>query len=205
MARTANDDPLDKFRFKIFETSPTTNASGVIVKAKDAEGNELPTDTAPVSTALAGFHDFQLPKSNTNKITYREGDNPNISSISPGLTSFEDVTLSKGISSSKYTWFYDWANSVHSGRDTTSTFNYTIVNSSFEPNAEVRKHLDVVMMDRTGKAVRRWRLFNCFPVNFVPGSDLNATEDGEKSMESLTICYESFREINTDGSEALKI
>jgi phage tail-like protein len=206
MARIADSDPLDKFRFHVYETTPTMGTDNKIVVAKDKDGNPISDESAPINVAVAGFHDFQMPKLNNNKITYREGDNPNIHSVSPGLTTFEDITLSKGITNTANSWFWQWVNLVHAGGDTTSVFDFTTDNKHYEPNLEFRKHLDVVMLDRTGTMVRRWRIYNCFPVNFVPGSDLNASEDGDKSMESLTLCYESFKEIAANGtSENLKI
>ena len=60
------------------------------------------------------------------------------------------------------------------------------------------------MLDREGNIARQWIAYNAFPTAFNPGSDLNASEDGEKSLESLTLGYEDFKEIQVgspDGKE----
>lgn len=193
MARTAASDPLEKFRFEVY-----------ILTSTDDAGNQVTdTETATLDPGTAiGFATVQLPKLTTNKITYREGDNlVNVSSLSPGLSSTEDISLTKGITKGKST-LYDWASSIHSGGDTTADFNYIDGNkAATEPDIN-RKHLRIVMKDRTGKWAKVWDIYNAFPVQFTPGSDLDASADDAKSIESLTIAYESFVEktVNTDGT-----
>lgn len=190
MARSASSDPLEKFRFKI----------DIVF------GTVTPEGGTPKSIVMrAGFHDAQMPKRATNKITYREGNNPETSALSPGLSSTEDIVLSRGLVAENSTGFYKWANQSHQGMATDTPFDFTIEHSATaNPEAEdLRKDLTITVFDRTGTPARRWFVSNAFVVNFVPGSDLNAAEDGEKSLESITLAYEDFYEISADDEGAI--
>jgi len=178
MARICTSDPLEKFRFLV--------------------DFSLPTGGTPVRT---GFHDVQIPKRTTNKILYREGKDADISGISAGLNTMEDIVLSRGVIGTEGTAANDllnWIKTVH--KPTTGS---TGVNASSGPNGTqtYRGEVTIKMLDRDGTIVRAWKVYEAFPVNFVPASDLNAAEDGEKSMESLTLTYEDFQELKvTSGT-----
>lgn len=177
MARSSARDPLEKFRFQLDWTS--TNGSEATPRSR------------------AGFTDVQTPKRSTNKITYREGNDPDISMVSAGLSTMEDIQLSRGLvklDSAEANEFYKWMSSVHK-----PIAGHPGVDGDRDPDAaaeEYRKDLTLTILDRTGAPARKWKLYNCFPVNFVPGSDLNASEDGDKSLEQLTITYEDFEELD---------
>ena len=176
MARSSARDPLEKFRFLV-DWSNTGESEAT-------------------SRSRAGFHDIQMPKRSTSKINYREGNDPDISMISAGLSTMEDITLSRGLvalSTQDDNEFYKWMSAVHK-----PVAGHPGVDGSREADAAAaayRKDVTIRMLDRTGAVVRKWILFNCFPVNFVPGSDLDASEDGEKSLEQLTLGYEDFKEL----------
>ena len=88
MARSAANDPLEKFRFLV-----------------DFEG-----------IGRAGFHDIQMPKRTTTKGTYREGTDKDINQLFAGLSSMEDIVMSRGviaIDASKVSDFYKWVALVH--------------------------------------------------------------------------------------------
>lgn len=184
MARSASADALEKFRFLVTWTNSGEDQS----------------------TALAriGFHDAQMPKRATNVITYREGVDPDINLKSPGLNTFEDVVLGRGLlafdtASVAGREFYEWISSVHSPtsglkkRNDASLSRATAAGDGFASN-NFRKDVTIKMLDREGSVVRQWTLYQAWPTNFVPGSDLDAGEDGEKSIEQLTLAYEDFKE-----------
>jgi phage tail-like protein len=175
MARSSVVDPLEKFRFALRWSS-------------DAGSENTPL------TRL-GFHDFQMPKRSTTKGTYRDGIDPDINQLFAGLSSMEDVVLSRGvITADPNNEFYKWVSAVHN--PTTGHVGRNAL-AARAPNAashEYRKDVTIQMLDREGNVARQWTLYNAFPVNFVPASDLNAGEDGEKAMEALTLAYEDFRE-----------
>ncbi len=175
MARSSKVDPLEKFRFAV-----SWSSSG------DSEKTPL---------VRLGFHDVQMPKRATNKMSYREGIDPDINQLAPGLSTMEDVVMSRGvIITDANDEFYKWMSAIHNpttghvGREALSA------RASNAAAAHYKKDVTVQMLDREGKVARQWTLYNAFPVNFAPASDLNAGEDGEKAMEQLTLAYEDFRE-----------
>lgn len=180
MARSSSVEPLEKFRFLV----SFSNTSG-------SEATELDR---------AGFFEVQMPKRNTNKVQYREGNDPDIFMLSAGLSSMEDITLSRGqiASNAGTNMLYRWMSAVHKpnatitaagakGKDTTRTPDIAAY--------EYRKDVTISVLDRSGTVARKYVLLNAFPINFVPGSDLNAGEDGDKMIESITIAYEDFVEV----------
>lgn len=183
MARSSSVDPLEKFRF-IVEWSSDGNSEG---------------------TALvrAGFHDIQMPKRTTNKGTYREGIDPDVSQLFAGLSTMEDVTLSRGLlaGAADKQELYKWARSVHKGSPTDGSLDVTVARSRPAASNTYRKDITIKMLDRAGGVARQWLLSNAFPVSFVSGSDLNASEDGEKSLEQLTLAYEDFMEVVPGSSD----
>ncbi len=181
MARSATGDALEKFRFLV--------------------DFNLPDGTNP---ARVGFHDVQMPKRTTNKIMYREGQHPDTNSVSAGLSTMEDIVLSRGVidtDGKTANDFYKWISQVHKPFSGDRDVNSAALDSSQRGAKKYRSELIIKMLDRTGTVVRAWKLYHAFPVNFVPGSDLNAAEDGEKSLEQLTLTYEDFEELQVvDGA-----
>lgn len=192
MARSATKDTLEKFRFGL----TWSNDGSLGLFTEQEQGGEIKTISTDL--AKAGFHDIQMPKRTTNKIQYREGGDPDIYSVSAGLTTMEDIVLSRGLMSTAdaFKEMFAWSQLIHSTNDTDSTLSYTL-DKVKKPtgNNEYRKEVWIWMYNRDGTKARAWKLFNAFPVGFVPGSDLNASEDGEKSLEQLTLAYEDFMEV----------
>lgn len=182
MARSSAVDPLEKFRFAV-----SWSSTG---------------DSEKTALTRLGFHDVQMPKRSTTKINYREGIDPDINQVSAGLSTMEDVVMSRGvIITDANDEFYKWMSAVHNpttGHVAREALSARPANAAA---ANYKKDVTVQMLDREGNVARQWTLFNAFPVNFVPASDLNAGEDGEKAMESLTLAYEDFRE-ETPGASA---
>lgn len=175
MARSAIVDPLEKFRFAISWSSDG-----------QSEGTPL--------TRL-GVHDMQMPKRTTTSGTYREGIDPDIPQKFAGLSSLEDVTLSRGIIiADPNDEFYKWMSAVHKPTSGHVARAALAARASDAAANQYKKDVTIKLLDREGNVARQWTLFNAFPVHFTPGSDLNAGEDGEKSMESLTLSYEDFKE-----------
>jgi len=190
MARCAKYDPLEKFRFLV-EFSDTGDSC---------------SEASPIKS---GFHDVQMPKRTTTKIAYREGLDPDISGQSAGLSTMEDIVFNRGLLSPKATddnnvdsinGLYKWMSAVHDPSATDDNFVRKAGGSGPSGAMNYRKDVTIKMLDRSGETVRAWKVYNAFPVNFVPGSDLNAAEDGEKAMESLTLAYEDFQEIKITDS-----
>lgn len=183
MARSSAVDPLERFRFRL-----SWSADG------DSEATAL---------VRAGFHDMQVPKKTVNKIEYREGIDPDINQLSAGLVSTEDVVLSRGlISSDQNNEMYKWMSAVQkptAGHDSRQAVKQR---RSDAASNNYKKDVTLEMLDREGNVAVRWTLYNAFPVGFTPGSDLDASEDGDKSLEQLTLAYEDFKQEDpSSGSE----
>jgi phage tail-like protein len=171
MARPCTSDPLEKFRFQVDFLVP-----------------------GATSMVRVGFHDVQMPKRSTNKVTYREGAQPDISTVSAGLSTMEDVVMSRGVIAADGTQvsdFLGWIKKIHTGTATDRAVGDSIAPTGAQA---YRSEVSIKMLDRSGVIVRCWTLYQAWPMHYVPGSDLNAGEDGEKSMEALTIAYEDFKE-----------
>ena len=180
MARSAKVDPLERFRFEVRWSNSTGSEGTALVRL--------------------GFHDIQMPKRSTTKISYREGLDPDINQLAPGLSTMEDVVMSRGVIIEDANGeFYKWMSAVHRptaghvGRDALLARGKAALNV-------YKKDVVIKLLDREGKVARQWVLYNAFPMNFVPASDLNAGEDGDKAMEQLTLAYEDFKELKADGS-----
>src|SRR5690606_7490281 len=153
-------DPLERFRFAV-----SWSSSG------DSEGTAL---------VRLGFHDIQMPKRSTTKISYREGLDPDINQLAPGLSAMEDVVCGRGvIITDANDEFYKWASAVHNpttghvGREALSARPANAAANKY------RKDVTIQMLDREGNVARQWTLYQAWPSNFVPGSDLNAGRSEE--------------------------
>lgn len=186
MARSSTVDPLERFRFRLSWSADTGSESTALVRA--------------------GFHDMQLPKKTINKIEYREGIDPDINQLSAGLASTDDVVLSRGlIATDQNNEMYKWMSAVQ--KPTAGHVSRQAVKQRRSDAAanDYKKDVTVEMLDREGNVAARWTLYNAFPVGFVPGSDLDASEDGDKSLEQLTLAYEDFKQEDSDSGNELAV
>lgn len=174
MARSSKVDPLERFRFSVSWSADGESESTALVRL--------------------GFHDVQMPKRATTKISYREGLDPDVHQLAAGLSTMEDVVMSRGVIIEDINGeFYKWISAVHKptagavGREALGARGKAALNN-------YKKDITIKLLDREGNTARQWTLYNAFPTNFVPGSDLNAGEDGDKAMEQLTLAYEDFKE-----------
>lgn len=182
MARSSVVDPLEKFRFAVSWSADGQSEATALVRL--------------------GFHDVQMPKRATNKISYREGIDPDNNQLAPGLSTMEDIVMSRGtIITDLNGEFYKWVSAVHNPTSGHVGREALGARASNAASNQFRKDVTIQMLDREGNVARQWTLFQAWPSNFVPGSDLNAGEDGEKSMEQLTLSYEDFKEIDVTSGQ----
>jgi phage tail-like protein len=185
MARSSTADPLEKFRFIVEFSADATSEATVLDRA--------------------GFLECGMPKRTTNKISYREGNMSDISTQSAGLSTMDDVTLTRGLIAKVAgidSSLYKWMTSVHNPiADVTGSVKTGVVIS--HAAAKYRKDITIKVLDRTGALARTYKLYQAWPVAFAPGSDLNAAEDGDKMIESITLAYEDFAEIAAVPSASL--
>jgi len=191
MARSAEQDPLEKFRFRVTILTLDPSLSGAV---------ETLANTAQFSNPVlrvftrAGFSKVTTPKVSVKEITYRENiDNTRFIKV-PGLSNYEPITLSRGVTKNRD--LYDWYRLVNDeiallavAGELSRDAQYTILQSEY-----FRKDVVIEVLDREGKPIKAYYLFNCWPNAYSPGNDLDAQSE-EKLVEELTLTYEFFLEL----------
>ena len=124
----------------------------------------------------AGFQKCSELSVEVANVQYFEGGSL-IPNKSPGRLTFSDVTLERGATSDRD--LFDWLQQVAD-----ASANAGLV----EP--EFKRNLDIVQQDRDGTTLRRWSLFQAWPIKFVAGDWDN--ESDENVIESVTLTYDLF-------------
>lgn len=199
MARSGRLDPVESYRFEVSIISLSLSPNQLITGLKNGGLSQF---------ARAGFTTCTIPESTTSAIEYRENvDNFSFKKI-PGLTRFNDITLTRGVitpprnnpfdlkanlpTSKETNDFYAWVRSVASFNPALSiaqTISGTTRNVILKQSQDFRKDMIILMRDRNGDVARRWFLLDVWPTTYKGGSDLDAMSES-KSMESLTLTYE---------------
>lgn len=118
-----------------------------------------------------GFKDCSGLDTSTQAQTYREGTDPTLAQRKlPGLLSFSNITLSRGITSNHELW--DWRNSVASGD-------------------LQRRSISIILRDDKGNEQIRWNVINAWPTKWS-GPSFDATSDAVV-IESLEIAHEGIQ------------
>ncbi|MGA1841583.1 MAG: phage tail protein [bacterium] len=117
-----------------------------------------------------GFQECSGLESETDVILYRIGDDKdNTLKKLPGLKSFSDITLRRGIVDDKSLW--DWRKKVMDGK-------------------VERKNVSIIVRNEEGEEKIRWNIREAWPRKWT-GPDLKA--DGNAvAVETLTFCHEGF-------------
>lgn len=215
MARSASNDPCETFRFEIQIVSLSLAPRQLINGLQNGGLSQF---------GRAGFTTCTIPESTTTATEYRENlDNFSVKKI-PGLTRFNDITLTRGVItppaqklinidtnfSKKDTAdgndFYKWVRQVSSFNPALAaaqTLSGTNRNTILKQSEEFRKDMIILMRDRNGAVARRWFLLDVWPKTYKGGSDLDAMSE-TKSMESLTLTYEVAFELPNITDAALE-
>ena len=184
MARSTAFDAYEKFRFVVTWTDSTSDAGG----------------SAEAPLTRAGFHDVDMPQRNTTIGEYREGLDGDFVQLFEGLNRFANIAMHRGVTSSQD--FYNWAKDCHNpeiykGQVSVASNPKTSLAAG---KVLIRKDLIINLYDRSGTIVKAWKLLNCIVVDFKPGDKLDASEDGVKLMEELSIRPEEVYELQVvDG------
>lgn len=201
MARSAANDPVEVYRFEIVVVSLSLAPQQVFQGLQNGGLSQF---------GRAGFTTCTVPESTTTVTEYRENvDNFSPKKI-PGLTRFNDITLTRGVitppdkslinidtnfskkDAGDGQDFYKWVRQVASFNPALAavqTLTGTSRNTILKQSQEFRKDMMIIMRDRNGKVARRWFLLDVWPTGYKGGSDLDAMSE-TKSMESLTLTYE---------------
>ena len=115
----------------------------------------------------AGFMECSGLDSSQNPGEYREGTDPLTSRKIPGLVSYSNISLQRGVTYNKELW--DWRSALASGNT-------------------LRKEISIVLLDDQGTERIRWNLTNCWPTSWS-GPDLSASAD-DAAVESIELAHE---------------
>ena len=173
MARSAEYDVLDQFRFRVQFLGP--------------DGQETLTK--------AGFSQCGLPTASTGEITYREGTYRDTMEKSAGLTTYGDITLSRGVTSEQdfYNWLQQHKKSASNVRGSDGGFTAADTRPTDDAQNEYRRTVIITVLGRDAEPVKRWTIYNAHIAEYVPGDNLDATAEA-KLISSLTLRHEGFEE-----------
>ncbi|MEB3360464.1 MAG: phage tail protein [Synechococcales bacterium] len=116
----------------------------------------------------AGFRECAGLTGSRNASPYREGTDKNLASRQvPGLNSYGNITLKRGITDNDELWA--WHKELLDGETK-------------------RQNISIILADDKGEEKMRWNLENCWPVNWS-GPEFNAT-GGEVAIESVELVHE---------------
>jgi phage tail-like protein len=192
MARSSKSDPVEKFRFRVTVIAFDLSLAGAVDTL--ANRADLGIHSGLKLITRAGFTEVTLPKATINEIPYRENiDNLRFIKI-PGLAKYEPVTLKRGVTGNRN--LYDWYRLVNEEIALMNVANELSKDAQFSVSQSdgYRKDVVIEVLDREGKSVKAWYLFNAWPSTYIPGNDLNASSD-EKLLEEVTLTYEFFVEM----------
>ena len=120
------------------------------------------------------------------KIEYNEGGTL-IPNKSAGRLTFSDVTLERGVAQDDdmYDWFSEVADSsIQSSLIVGAGLGVGLLDPLY------KRDLDIMQQDRDGATLKRWRIFQAFPIKFTAGEWDNDAD--EKTIEMVTLTYDFF-------------
>lgn len=110
---------------------------------------------------VAGVSAVSALKRSTEVITYRAGGDPSAARKSPGRTSFEAVTLERGVTHDAE--FERWANLA-----------FNLQGDAAMSLKNFRKDVQIELLNEQGTVVLAYRLYRCWVSEFIALPDLDA-------------------------------
>ncbi len=129
---------------------------------------------------VAGVSKISSLKRNTEVIEWRQGGEPNLTRHMPGFTTFEPITLERGVTHDAE--FEKWANKV---------WQMSAGLGSEVSLADFRKDLVLEVMNEAGQIVLAYKIYRCWVSNYQALPDLDANEPAI-AIESLTLQHEGW-------------
>ena len=115
----------------------------------------------------AGFQECSGLDTTQNATEYREGTDPATVRKIPGLVSYSNISLKRGITNNDELW--KWRKNIMDG-------------------TVDRRNVSIVLLDQQGSEKIRWNLTHCWPTTWS-APDMNATSD-DIAIESLEFVHE---------------
>lgn len=134
---------------------------------------------------VAGVDKVSALKRTTEVVKHREGADPSMAHLSPGVTSYEPIVLERGRTHD--TAFEEWANKVWNlgaapGRETSLR--------------DFRKDVVIELHNEAGQLVLAWKVFRCWPSEYSALPDLDAATNAV-AIESLKLENEGWERDQT--------
>jgi phage tail-like protein len=127
---------------------------------------------------VAGISKVSGLKRTTEVVTHRDGGDLSTKRHSPGVTSFEPITLERGIT-------YDLT------FETWATLVYSVEGDAAVSLATFRKNLVIELYNLQGTKVRAWNVYRCWVSEFTAVPELDANGNAI-AFESIIIQNEGF-------------
>lgn len=130
---------------------------------------------------VAGISSVSALARTTEVVRHRSGADPSLQRLSPGTTSYEPVTLERGVTHDEE--FENWAMLVH--------------DPAASPGAEVklkdlRKDVVLELLNEAGQVVKAYLLYRCWPSRYVAVPDLDANGGRAVAIEELVLQTEGW-------------
>jgi len=127
---------------------------------------------------VAGVSKVGALKRTTAPVSHREGNDLSTDRHSPGRTSFDDITLERGITFNRE--FETWANKV-----------YSTEGDAAVSLKDLRKDITIELMNLQGVVVASYNVFRCWVTAYTALPDLDANGEGI-AFESITLKCEGW-------------
>jgi phage tail-like protein len=127
---------------------------------------------------IAGISNVSPLRRRTEVVEHREGGDSSISRRSPGVTSYDEIVLERGVTHD--TEFEEWANLVHNaqGDASMSLKNY-------------RKDIYIELLNLQGTVVKAYRVYRCWVSEYEALPELDARHRGV-AIERLVLQTEGW-------------
>lgn len=129
---------------------------------------------------VAGVSRVSPLRRRTHAVGHREGGDPSSPRRSPGLTSFDPITLERGRTHDAD--FEQWANKV---------WNLGAGLGTEVSLRDFRKDITIELYNEAGQKVMAFNVFRCWPSEYVALGELEAN-GGALAFESLTLEHEGW-------------
>lgn len=136
--------------------------------------------------ARFGFTKVGGLKKNVGEVKIREGNERRTERKSPGLATYENIALSRGVyvnAGAGGNDIYDWVTQV-------DNVTARVPGSS----ATFRRTVEIVQVDKEGTPRKRWRVIEAWVSAYDATGDFDAMSE-QASMESMTLTHEGFQPI----------
>lgn len=127
---------------------------------------------------VAGVSKISALKRSTTPVVHRDGSEPNISRLSPGVWKFEPITLERGITHDPE--FENWAN-----------LSYSVADDAAMSLKNFRKNIIINLLNEQGKVVKAFKVYRCWVSEYQVLPELDANGEAV-AIESIVLQNEGW-------------